>query len=197
MATVSAAYAAVILAGLFVPIYLRYRRNIRQARERVLAGSRMTETPCGPIEYAAAGDGPPLLVVHGAGGGYDQGLDISAPLVGVGYRVVAISRFGYLRTPLPADASPAAQADAYACLLDALNIPQAVVISVSAGGPSTMQFALRHPARTAALVLMVPAAYAPLPVEVRSKRIPAGFKFLLNMVLKSDFLFWVLIRFAR
>jgi pimeloyl-ACP methyl ester carboxylesterase len=107
-----------------------------------------------------------------------------------------MSRFGYLRTPLPADASAAAQADAHACLLDALNIRRAVVFGVSAGGPSAMQFALRHPERTAALVLMVPAAYAPRP-DMRSKRIPAGLGLLLDAVLKSDFLFWALKRFAR
>ena len=77
--------------------------------------------------------------------------------------MIAVSRFGYLRTPLPEDASAAAQADAHACLLDALNIKRAAVLGTSAGGPSSLQFALRHPGRTAALVLLVPAAYAPRP----------------------------------
>jgi pimeloyl-ACP methyl ester carboxylesterase len=202
MATVSATYAvvliaAVLAAGLFVPLYIRYQRDIHLARARVSAGSRMVETPCGPIEYAVVGDGPPVLVVHGAGGGYDQGLDIAAPLLGGGYRIIAMSRFGYLRTPLPADGSAAAQADAHACLLDALNIRHAIVIGASAGAPSAMQFALRHPERTAALVLMVPAAYAPRPMDVRSRRIPAAFEFLLDAVLKADFLFWALTHFAR
>ena len=201
MATASTAGVLAVLAALLVAgwllIYPRYRRDIRQARERVSAGSRIITTPCGPIEYAEAGDGPPVLAVHGAGGGYDQGMDIAAPLVKGGFRVVAMSRFGYLRTPLPADASAAAQADAHACLLDALNIRQAVVFGASAGGPSAMQFALRHPERTIALVLLVPAAYAPQPVDRRSKRMPAGVELLLNTALKSDFLFWALTRFAR
>ncbi len=201
MATVGTAGVVAILAALLVAgwlrIYLRYRRDIRQARERVAAGSRMIETPCGSIEYAEVGDGPPVLAVHGAGGGYDQGMDIAAPLVKGGFRVVAMSRFGYLRTPLPVDASAAAQAEAHACLLDALNIRQVVVFGASAGGPSAMQFALRYPERTAALVLLVPAAYAPQPVDRRSKRIPAGVEFLLDTVLNSDFLFWALMRFAR
>jgi pimeloyl-ACP methyl ester carboxylesterase len=202
MTTVNAAYAVVILAvvliaGFLVSISIRYQRDIRQARVRVSTGSRMAETPCGPIEYAVAGEGSPVLVVHGAGGGYDQGMDIFMPLVEVGYRIIAMSRFGYLRTPLPADASPVAQADAHACLLNALNIRQAVVIGASAGGPSAMQFAMRHPERTAALVLMVPAAYAPRPAEVGSKRIPAGLEFVLDAALRSDFLFWALAHFAR
>jgi 2-hydroxy-6-oxonona-2,4-dienedioate hydrolase len=134
--------------------------------------------------------------VHGAGGGFDQGMFIFMPLVKYGYRVIAMSRFGYLRTPLPADASPAAQADAHASLLDALNIRRAVVIGASAGAPSAMQFALRHPERTAALVLMVPAAYVPRSGGAPSMRIPAGLEFLFNTALRSDFLFWALPRLA-
>src|SRR5439155_8391596 len=107
------------------------------------------------------GRGRTVLLVHGAGGGYDQLLDMARELAAAGVRVVAPSRFGYLRTPLPADASPAAQADAHACLLDALGIERAAVIGVSAGAPSSMQFALRHPQRTSALVLVVPLAYVP------------------------------------
>ncbi|HUM03352.1 MAG TPA: alpha/beta hydrolase, partial [Thermoanaerobaculia bacterium] len=158
-------------------------------------------TPGGPIEYGLAGDGPPVLAVHGAGGGFDQGLEIADPLVRIGFRVVAMSRFGYLQAPLPVDASPAAQADAYACLLDALDIQRVAVVGASAGAPSSMQFALRHPDRTAALVLLVPAAY-PTQVEQRPggavpKRIPAALKLLFDAALKSDFLFWAASRIAR
>ncbi|HEY3645425.1 MAG TPA: alpha/beta hydrolase, partial [Gammaproteobacteria bacterium] len=73
-----------------------YRHDLAAARERIGSGSQVVETRCGPIEYAVRGEGPPLLVVHGAGGGFDQGLMIAAPLSG--YRVIAVSRFGYLRT---------------------------------------------------------------------------------------------------
>jgi len=90
-----------------------------------------------------------------AGGGYDQGLWIARDSLGEGFRIIAPSRFGYLRTPLPQDASPAAQADAYACLLDALNISKVAVMGISAGASSSMQFALRYPERTSSLVLIV------------------------------------------
>ena len=127
---------SLLVAGLFALVYFSYRRDIHQARERISVGSQIVETPCGPIEYAVAGGGPPVLVVHGAGGGYDQGMDFSKPLVQSGFRVIAMSRFGYLRTPLPADASAAAQADAHACLLDALHIQRVAVVGASAGAPS-------------------------------------------------------------
>jgi membrane protease YdiL (CAAX protease family) len=41
----------------------------------------------------------------------------------------------YLGTPMPADASAAAQADAHVCLLDALGIAKAAVMGGSAGAP--------------------------------------------------------------
>ena len=144
-------------------VYAAYRRDIHAARRRIASGSLVAETRAGRIEYAIAGDGPPVLLVHGAGGGYDQGLDLGEPLVARGLRVIAMSRFGYLRTPLPLDASPAAQADAHACLLDALGIARVAVVAASAGAPSALQFVLRHPERCRALVLLVPAAYAPRP----------------------------------
>lgn len=72
----------------------------------------------------------PLLMIHGSGGGHDQGMAFARPFSSEGMRVIAVSRFGYLGAPLPADASPAAQADANICLLDALGVDRAAVIGV-------------------------------------------------------------------
>jgi pimeloyl-ACP methyl ester carboxylesterase len=178
-------------------VYLDYRRDMDHALERISAGSRLAQTPCGPIEYASEGEGQPVLIVHGAGGGIDQGMDAARALAAAGFRVVAMSRFGYLRTPLPADASPAAQADAHACLLDALGIRRAAIIGASAGAPSSMQFALRHPERCAALVLLVPAAYVPRPGGAPSLKTPPWTEFLFDTALRSDFLYWAWMRLAN
>ncbi len=189
--------ASLLVAGFAGLTWIRYQREIRQERKRVSTGSEISQTRCGPIEYAAAGSGPPVLVVHGAGGGFDQGLSLGVPLARRGLRVIAMSRFGYLRTPLPADASAAAQADAHACLLDALGIRRAAIVGASAGAPSAIQFVLRHPDRSNALVLPVPAIYAPRPGGAPPVKTPAGTRFLFETALKSDFLFWAAIRFAR
>ena len=189
--------AATILGIVVVGLtYYTYHQEIVRARARVAADSQIVQTGCGPIEYAAAGSGPPLLIVHGAGGGFDQGMAFGEPFTDR-FRVIAMSRFGYLRTPLPKDASAQAQADAHACLLDALDIRQAAIIGASAGAPSAMQFALRHPRRTIALVLLVPAAYVPRPGGAPSMTSPPATPFLANTVLKSDFLFWAAIKLAR
>jgi len=185
------------LIGLSLLVYLGYRQDLRSARERIESGSRIGDTPCGPIEYAVAGNGPPVLIVHGAGGGFDQGMTFAVPLQKQGFRVITMSRFGYLRTPLPADASAAAQANAHACLLDALHIPRAAIVGVSAGAPSSILFALQHPRRTSALVLLVPAAYAPRPGNAPPLKTPAGTQFLFDTALRSDFLMWSASRVAR
>jgi 2-hydroxy-6-oxonona-2,4-dienedioate hydrolase len=185
-----------VVAGLGVVTYF-YQRDIQQARARIASGSQIAQTPCGPIEYAVVGDGPPLLVVHGAGGGFDQGLDFAKPLAERGFRVIAMSRFGYLRTPLPADATPAAQADAHACLLDALHLQRVPILGISAGAPSSLQFAIRHPQRTTALVLVVPGAHRPRSVDdTRTMVAPTGTEFLRDTALRLDFLFWAAIRLA-
>jgi pimeloyl-ACP methyl ester carboxylesterase len=176
---------------------VRFRHDIEQARERITARSEVAQTRCGPIEYAAIGGGPPVLIVHGAGGGFDQGLDFGEALAGAGYHVIAMSRFGYLRTPLPLDASASAQADAHACLLDALGIRSAAIVGISAGAPSSMQFALRHPERAAALVLAVPAAFAPRPDDAPSVNSSAATQWLFDTALRSDFLFWAAVKGAR
>ena len=192
----SVATLLVVAVALGVGVGSSYRDAIDRARERSTAGSSMAQTACGPIEYAVAGTGPPVLAIHGAGGGFDQGLDIGGAAVEAGFRVIAPSRFGYLRTPLPAEASAATQADAYACLLDALEVPRAAVIGVSAGGPSAMQLALRHPERTSALVLLVPAAYVPRPGDAPSLTTPPRTPVIFDTALKFDFLFWAAMRVA-
>ena len=179
--------ALVLFAAL---IYTRYQRGIRAARERLQnLGSQVIETGCGPIEYAALGEGYPVLVIHGIFGGFDQGLVTARGQLGEGFRRIVPSRFGYLRSPLPDGASPATQADAYACLLDALSIEQAAIVATSAGGTSAIQFALRHPDRCSALVLVsstAPGETVALPPEPVAK-----------VMFRSDFAFWLLTTYFR
>ena len=190
-AALLAVFGAVAVAAALV--YAKYRSDLDAARARIATGSAVADTRCGPIEYAMVGEGPAVLLVHGMGGGFDQTLPAARDLAARGFRVVAPSRFGYLRTPQPADATPQAQADAYACLLDALRIPRAAIVAVSAGAPSSMQFALRHERRCAALVLLVPMAYSP---ELAARFAPpsARSRWLFEHMVDSNFFFWLAAR---
>jgi len=175
-----------VLAVIWVSIV--YHRDMSAAKGRIQANSHIVETDCGPIEYAETGNGKPVLVLHGAGGGYDQGLLLGKAFLGQGYRVIAPSRYGYLNAGIPQDSSLEAQADAFACLLDELGIERVPVISVSAGGIPSLYFALRHPERTEALVLVSAVSYTEETAADHAKE--DGIKRLVS----SDFVYWAAIR---
>jgi 2-hydroxy-6-oxonona-2,4-dienedioate hydrolase len=182
-------------AGVIALAHAKYRKDIRAARRRIETDRQVIESAHGQIEFAESGGGPAVLMIHGAGGGFDQGLFLGRSFLEHDYRVIAPSRFGYLGTPLPADASAEAQSDAYLRLLDALQLESALVIGVSAGAPSAMQLCLRHPERCSALLLIVPLAYAPQRAATRAPS--AFFAAVLNTIAASDFLFWSATSFAR
>lgn len=191
-----AAVALVTLLGAIVAVHTLFRRDLALAARRAAEHSTVWGTRCGPIELQQAGEGVPLLVIHGSGGGHDQGMDFARPLVAHGIRVIAVSRFGYLRTPRPAGASPEAQADAHVCVLDALGIARAAVLGLSAGAPSALQTAIRHPDRVSALVLVVPLVHKPDAVADSAPPVSdAKDEWLLRM-LGSDFLYWSALRLA-
>ena len=189
--------SAVALAFSSLWIAWRFDGDIKAASAKAALGSILINTRCGQIEYQEAGTGTPLLMVHGSGGGHDQGMAFAGTLAQSGIRVIAMSRFGYLRTPMPADASPAAQADAHVCLLDALGIAKAAVAGGSAGAPSALQMAIRHPDRVSALVLLVPLAYKPDALPNSAKPLAPWAEATLMQLIGSDFLFWVGLHVAR
>ena len=189
--------ACLILGIAALSIWWRFDSDIERASARVAHGSTLVATRCGPIEYQEAGSGVALLAVHGSGGGYDQGMAFAGGLAQRGIRVIAMSRFGYLRTPMPADASAAAQANAHVCLLDALGIGKAGIVGGSAGAPSALQMAIRHPDRVSALVLLVPLAYKPPMQADSAPPLPPWVEKTMMRMISSDFLFWAALQVAR
>jgi 2-hydroxy-6-oxonona-2,4-dienedioate hydrolase len=189
--TIAGVALAVLVLGTGV-LALDYRRELQAQHQRVQSGSRVLPTACGEIEFAEAGlaEGPALLLIHGSGGGFDQGLALGRSLAPPGVRLIAPSRFGYLRSPFPADPSGERQADHLACLLDVLGVPAAAVMGVSAGGVSALHFAVRHAHRTTALVLVVPAVYRPDPAVP----MPGWALRLLDAALGADLPLWLLAR---
>ena len=155
-----ASLAVVVIAILVVmPTELSYQLYITSIQQQTLSGSKMINTPHGLIEYADVGEGYPVLVSHGGLMGYDQIESVRQILGNGSFRLIVPSRFGYLRTPMPPNASVAAQADAFADLLDTLNVSKVIVIGFSFGGPAAVQFALRYPDRTSALVMSMAVSH--------------------------------------
>jgi pimeloyl-ACP methyl ester carboxylesterase len=147
-----------LAAGVGIPaygIYLRYRRDMNAARARLAAEDRhVVSTRWGVVEYAERGFGAAVLVVHGIYQNCVSGL-FSVRDLFADRRVIAPSRFGYLGSRMPPNATPAAQADAFAALLDALEIGQIDVVGISAGATSALQLALRHPEKVKHLAVLV------------------------------------------
>jgi pimeloyl-ACP methyl ester carboxylesterase len=183
----------------------------RTAREAALAAqARQINTRHGPVEYTAWGEAngerPPVLVLHGAGGGFDQGRLLAEALGDArgdrggnpGRRWIAVSRFGYLGSPLPPaaspDASPTAQAEALADLLDGLGISRADVLAMSGGVPPALQFAALFPDRTQRMVLLSSAPFTPFAPDEQARPIPTG---AYTALLGNDTLYWLLAHTAR
>jgi pimeloyl-ACP methyl ester carboxylesterase len=149
---------ATVAAGAAIPVIglsVRYAWAMRAARARRAAMTRhMIPTRWGAVEYAEQGAGTPVLVVHGIYQDCVGGL-LSVDGLVPDRRVIAPSRFGYLGSSIPTNATVAAQADAFVALLDALDIGQIDVIGLSAGAPSVLQLALRHPERVKHLAVLV------------------------------------------
>jgi 2-hydroxy-6-oxonona-2,4-dienedioate hydrolase len=179
-------------AGVAVP----FRRDMAAFRARAAPEvSRVVETRHGPTEVAEVGEGPPFLMLHGTGGGFDQGLIAAGPIIARGYRVIAPSRFGYLRTPLPEDACPRMEAEAFADMLDALGMERVAVAGGSAGAIPALAFAEMFPDRTAALFPVVPALMIPGRAEVAPWSPLA--EWAVMRALRSDLLFWGAATLAR
>ncbi len=148
--------AACILISLtiFLWSFINFRRWKRELQVDLLENSRVIDTTVGQIEYTQAGEGPVVIAIHGAPGGYDQGYFALKYLVNDGYTILAVSRPGYLRTPLSSGISFEEQAEVVRALMDALEIQSAAIISSSAGGPVALNFAFRYPDRVWALGLI-------------------------------------------
>ena len=77
---------------------LVYRHDLSIAKSRVATGSEVLRGPDSTIEFADRGEGDVVMVAHRSGGGFDQGIAMTQHLPALGFRVVAPSRAGYLRS---------------------------------------------------------------------------------------------------
>ncbi|MGE6698906.1 alpha/beta fold hydrolase [Hyphomonas sp. NPDC076900] len=190
--TVFGLLAAILVV--LIGVALTLARTEAMVRAEALAGqSEVARTPHGLVEYAIRGEGPPVLVIHGAGGGFDQGLLLAEAVGGPGRRWISVSRFGYLRSPLPENASTAAQADALADLLTELEIERVDVLAMSGGAPPALQLAAQHPERVSAMVLLSPAPFTPFGGDVEGRPVPAA---VYTAIAGSDVGFWLMKRLA-
>jgi 2-hydroxy-6-oxonona-2,4-dienedioate hydrolase len=144
--------AATVVAGVWTAAL--YRRDMRSAHARVVGHSQIGPSRYGDIEFSQGGTGPHVLVVHGSGGGFDQGQLMVEAVLNNRVHWIAPSRFGYLRSTFHPGATFDDQAHAYVQLLDHLGIDRVAVVALSHGSPSALLLAALHPERVTSLTLI-------------------------------------------
>lgn len=182
-------WAGASLVIAIVLVMAAYFVDMHRAYERVSEKGTVIASPYGDIEYTEGGAGPAVLVIHGSGGGYDQGELIAEAVLTDDVRWIAPSRFGYLRSGINDGASWDDQANAYAFLLDSLGVEKVSVVAMSQGGPSALIFAILHPERTSSLTLIscgVVSASTDDQVQANAKGD------MLTTVFSHDPLYWVI-----
>jgi pimeloyl-ACP methyl ester carboxylesterase len=119
------------------------------------------------LRYLVAGEGEPLVLVHGLGGAAANWLAL-APLLLPGRRLIVPELPGHGgSSPLPAAPSLSPYADRLGLLLEHEGATPAAVVGHSLGGAVALRLALRRPESVSALVL---AAAAGISSTTRSAR---------------------------
>lgn len=122
-----------------------------------------THTRHGLIEYRITGEGPTLLILNGGHTSCTSPLGHEHFFLSQGYRLLIPSRPGYGKTPSSTGKTAASFADALVSLLDVLHIDTVMVVGISAGGPTALQLAGRHPDRVTRLMLQQAVTGRPFP----------------------------------
>nr|MBF6619763.1 alpha/beta hydrolase [Patulibacter sp.] len=111
------------------------------------------------LHVEVAGDGPPIVLLHGLTANHRYVVMGSRKLERSGYRVVTYDARGHGASSAAPDGryDYEALADDLESVLDAQGIDRAVLVGASMGAHTAIRFALRRPERVAGLVLVTPA----------------------------------------
>ena len=116
-------------------------------------------TRLGPVSAFEAGEGLPIVLLHGLGATKAEFLPMVGPLADAGHRAIAIDLpgFGDSAKPFPAAYDAPFFSSWVESVLDELEIERAHVLGHSMGGRVAIEFGLRNPDRTQGLILMTPS----------------------------------------
>ena len=108
------------------------------------------------LAYMEAGDGDPVVMIHGLGGTKASFLPTVVALADAGYHAIALDQpgFGDSHKPLFAPYDAAYMARAVEAFLDERGIDTADFVGNSLGGRVTLELGLAHPERARRLVLL-------------------------------------------
>jgi pimeloyl-ACP methyl ester carboxylesterase len=148
---------ALTLAGLAVWNHALARKAERdfppQGEFRVVDGVR--------LHYVEAGEGRPILLLHGANGSLHDFTGTILPELARRYHVVAVDRpgHGWSERPSGRDMSPGAQAELMRGLARELGLERPLLVAFSWSGALALAWALDHPDELAGVVSLAGVAY--------------------------------------
>jgi len=109
------------------------------------------------LDGEIAGEGPPVVLLHGLSATRRNVVQGSRALLRRGYRLIAYDARGHgASSPAPAYGYPELIEDLEAVLAE-LEVERAALVGSSMGAATAMAFAMRHPERAAAVVQITPA----------------------------------------
>ncbi len=134
--------------------------------------SRVLALPGGPARVVDVGEGPPILCVHGLPGSATDFRWLAAPLAGRA-RLVAVDLPGFGGTPVATgpDPSPEGRAAFVLAVVDALDLPPAVIVGHSMGGLVAVAAVASRPTAFRALGLLASPGLRPHRLY---RRLPRG-----------------------
>lgn len=110
------------------------------------------------VTYRVAGDGPPVLLLHGWAASWGLWKDAMLALEAGGYRAYAPDHVGCGDSSKPLSAyTPATYAAHLDGFVSALGLDQFVLVGHSLGGHIALSYALAHPDKVKRLLLVAPA----------------------------------------
>jgi 2-hydroxy-6-oxonona-2,4-dienedioate hydrolase len=183
---------AILLTTLLTAVVASYGLDMHRAYKRVRGKTVLLPSPYGTIEYSEGGAGTPVLVIHGGGGGFDQGELLVDAVLGDGFHWITPSRFGYLGSDLPEGATWDDQAHALAYLLDYLGVERVAVVALSQGGPSGLLLAALHPERVSSVTCLSCGVAASTSGDQEEANKKGD---LLRRVFARDYTYWAVARF--
>lgn len=132
-----------------------YNKWLNDATTNAFKEAKYLNLAKGRVHYTDIGNpkGVPIIHFHGSPSGADVGLYFFEDFIEEGFRIITISRPGFLGTDLSLGKTIEKQADLYKDFIDKLGIKNIIVHAWSAGGPPAIKFAEKYPNDTRGMIL--------------------------------------------
>lgn len=148
-----------VLIGLIAVLAIITRINGARAAAAVPATGKFTATRNARIHWTEAGDGPPVVMIHGLGGNLRHFTYALTDELKSGFRCIAVDRpgNGWSERDGPEQATLPEQARIIADFIVAEGLGRPLIVGHSLGGAIAETIALNHPEVVGGLALICPA----------------------------------------